>query len=81
MAVIIRLKRIGTTQKSRYRIVVSNSRTPRDGRFIECIGFYDPTREPTQVEVDQARALEWVKNGAIVSQTVASILKRKGISL
>lgn len=81
MAVVVRLKRIGTTQKSRYRIVVSNSRTPRDGRFIECIGFYDPTREPPQVEVDQARALDWVKKGAIVSQTVASILKRKGISL
>ena len=81
MAVVIRLKRIGTTQKSRYRIVVSNSRTPRDGRFIECIGFYDPTREPPQVEVDQARTLDWVKKGAIVSQTVASILKRKGISL
>ncbi len=81
MAVVIRLKRIGTTQRPRHRIVVSNSRTPRDGRFIECIGFYDPTREPPQVEIDQAKALDWVKKGAIISQTVANILKKRRISL
>lgn len=79
--VIIRLKRIGTIKRSRYRIVVTNSRTPRDGRFIECIGFYDPSKEPVWVEVDEARAIYWIKNGARASKTVTNILKRRNISV
>ncbi len=79
--VIIRLKRIGTIKRPRYRIVVTNSRTPRDGRFIECIGFYDPSKEPVLVEVDEARAIYWIKNGARASKVVANILKRRNISV
>ena len=79
--VIIRLKRIGTTKRSRYRIVVTNSRTPRDGRFIECIGFYDPSKEPVLTEVDETRAIYWIKKGARASKVVANILKRRNISV
>lgn len=81
MPVVIRLKRTGTTQRTRHRIVVSDSRMPRDGRFIECIGFYDSSKEPAQVKVDEARAIYWLKKGAKASQTVASILRKKNISL
>lgn len=79
MGVVIRLKRIGTTQRSRHRIVISNSRMPRDGRFIECIGSYDPSKESAQVEIDKDRALHWLKNGAKPSETVSSLFRQKGI--
>lgn len=79
MAVKIRLKRIGMKGKPFYRIVVADSRTPRDGRFVEEIGYYNPVTEPAEVRVDAERAAYWVKNGAQPTETVKSLLKKNGI--
>ena len=76
MAVKIRLKRIGAKKHPCYRIVVADARYPRDGRFIEQIGTYDPMTKPEKVEVDGVRALKWIKNGAQPTETVRSILKK-----
>ena len=75
MAVKIRLRRIGAKKAPFYRIVVADSRYPRDGRFIEEIGYYDPTKEPTVVKVDAEKAQKWIKNGAQPTDTVKKILK------
>ncbi|MBI4335409.1 MAG: 30S ribosomal protein S16 [Candidatus Omnitrophica bacterium] len=79
MAVVIRLKRMGTIKKPFARIVVTDSRSPRDGRFIEEIGFYDMRKSPYEVKVDKERALYWIKNGARPSETVKSFLKKEKI--
>ncbi|OPX03698.1 30S ribosomal protein S16 [Geobacillus sp. LEMMY01] len=79
MAVKIRLKRMGTKKKPFYRIVVADSRSPRDGRFIETIGTYDPVAEPAQVKIDEELALKWLQNGAKPSDTVRSLLSKQGI--
>ncbi len=81
MAVRIRLRRMGRKKRPYYRIVVADSRSPRDGRFIETVGTYNPLTEPYQVEVDEERVIYWLKNGAQPSQTVRSLLSRKGIWL
>lgn len=78
MAVKIRLKRIGMKKVPFYRIVVSDSRSPRDGRFIEEIGHYDPLKNPAEIKVDAERAQYWVKNGAQPTDTVRSLLKKSG---
>lgn len=79
MAVKIRLKRMGSKRKPFYRIVVADSRSPRDGRFIEEIGYYNPIVEPVQVKIDEESVLKWLSNGAQPSDTVRNILSREGI--
>ena len=75
MAVKIRLRRMGAKKAPFYRIVVADSRYPRDGRFIEEIGYYDPTKEPSVVKVDAEKAKKWIANGAQPTDTVKKILK------
>ena len=79
MAVKIRLRRMGQKIAPFYRIVVADSRSPRDGRFIEEIGYYDPTKEPSEIRVDEEAAKKWLANGAQPTQTVEKILKTAGI--
>ena len=78
MAVKIRLRRMGAKKAPFYRIVVADSRYPRDGRFIEEIGYYDPTKNPSVVKVDADKAKEWIKHGAQPTDTVKKILKDNG---
>ena len=80
MAVKIRLRRLGAKKAPFYRIVVADSRYPRDGRFIEEIGYYDPTKEPSVVKIDAEKAQKWIKNGAQPTDTVKKILKDNGIA-
>ena len=79
MAVKIRLRRMGAKKAPFYRIVVADSRYPRDGRFIEEIGTYNPMTEPTTVTVDAEKAKKWIANGAQPTETVKSLLKKSGI--
>ena len=79
MAVKIRLRRMGQKKAPFYRNVDSDSRSPRDGRFIEEIGTYDPTKNPTEYHVDEELAKKWLNNGAQPTETVARILKSAGI--
>ncbi|MDF2511515.1 MAG: hypothetical protein K0S04_1381 [Herbinix sp.] len=79
MAVKIRLKRMGQKKAPFYRIVVSDSRTPRDGRFIEEIGTYDPTKNPSAFNVNAESAKKWLANGAQPTDTVGKIFKHAGI--
>lgn len=79
MAVRIRLKRMGSKKNPFYRIVVADSRSPRDGRQIETIGYYNPLTEPAQVKIDEELALKWLRNGAQPSDTVRNLLSRQGI--
>ena len=79
MAVKIRLRRMGQKKAPFYRIIVADSRSPRDGRFIEEIGYYDPTKEPSEIRVDEEAAKKWLANGAQPTQTVEKILKTAGI--
>ena len=74
----IRLRRIGAKKVPFYRVVVADSRFPRDGRFIEEIGTYNPLAEPAEIKIDTDRALEWMKKGAQPTDTVKSLLKRTG---
>ena len=80
MAVKIRLRRMGAKKAPFYRIVVADSRYPRDGRFIEEIGYYDPTKNPSVVKVDAEKAKKWIANGAQPTETVKSLLKKAGIT-
>lgn len=79
MAVKIRLRRMGAKKAPFYRIVVADSRFPRDGRFIEEIGYYDPTKEPSVIEVDAEKAKKWISTGAQPTDTVRALLKKKEI--
>jgi len=79
MAVKIRLKRMGAKKSPFYRIVVADSRSPRDGRFIETIGTYNPVSEPAQIEINEELALKWLQTGAKPSDTVRNLLSKKGI--
>jgi len=79
VAVRIRLKRMGAHKAPFYRVVVSDSRSPRDGRFIEEIGVYNPVAQPAQVQIDEEKALKWLKNGAHASDTVRSLLSKAGV--
>ena len=76
----IRLQRVGATKKPSYRVVVADSRSPRGGAFIEVIGHYDPLTDPATVVIQQEKALEWLRRGAMPTQTVASLLGRAGLS-
>lgn len=79
MAVKIRLRRMGAKKASFYRIVVADSRYPRDGRFIEEVGYYDPTKEPSVIKIDEEKAKTWLANGAQPTDTVKALLKIQGI--
>ena len=79
MAVKIRLRRMGAKKAPFYRVVVADSRYPRDGRFIEEIGTYNPLTEPAEIKVDSERALTWIKNGAQPTDTVKNLFKRAGV--
>jgi small subunit ribosomal protein S16 len=79
MAVRIRLKRIGAHKSPFYRLVVSDSRSPRDGRFIEEIGTYNPLTQPAAVSIDEEKALKWLQDGAQASDTVRSLFSKAGI--
>ena len=79
MAVKIRLRRIGAKKAPFYRVVVADSRYPRDGRFIEEIGYYDPTNEPAIVNIDAEAAKKWIGNGAQPTDTVKALLKKNGV--
>ena len=75
----IRLNRMGAKRQPFYRIVVSDSRSPRDGRFIEIVGNYDPTKNPAIVNIDEEKVISWIKNGAQPTDTVRSLLSKQGI--
>ena len=79
MAVNIRLRRMGAKKAPFYRVVVADSRYPRDGRFIEEIGYYDPTKEPAEVKIDSEKAKKWIGNGAQPTDTVKALLKKNGV--
>ncbi len=79
MAVKIRLKRMGARKQPFFRLVVADSRSPRDGRFIEEIGYYDPKTDPPAVKIDEERVLYWLSRGAQPSDTVRSLLRKAGI--
>ena len=78
MAVKIRLRRMGAKRQPSYRVVVADSRYPRDGRFIEEIGFYDPTKSPSVIRIDNEKAQKWLANGAQPTDTVRALLKKSG---
>ncbi|MBQ5661926.1 MAG: 30S ribosomal protein S16 [Clostridia bacterium] len=79
MSVRIRLKRIGAKKAPFYRVIVADSRSPRDGRFIEEIGYYNPLTEPAEIKIDAEKAKKWIANGAQPTETVKSLLKKSGI--
>ena len=79
MAVKIRLRRMGAKKAPFYRVVVADSRFPRDGRFIEEIGTYDPTREPAAISIDAEKAKKWIATGAQPTDTVKVLLKKSNI--
>ena len=79
MSVKIRLRRMGAKKAPFYRIVVADSRYPRDGRFIEEVGFYDPTKEPSVIKVDAEKVEKWIASGAQPTDTVRALLKVEGI--
>ena len=79
MAVKLRLLRMGAKKAPFYRIVAADSRSPRDGRNIEVVGTYNPTKNPVIVTIDEEKALKWLNNGAIPSDTVRNILSKEGI--
>jgi len=76
----IRLQRVGRKKKPSYRVVVADSRAPRDGAFIEIIGHYDPLTDPATVVIHEEKALKWLRQGAQPTQTVAGLLSKLGIS-
>ncbi|MBR0483260.1 MAG: 30S ribosomal protein S16 [Oscillospiraceae bacterium] len=79
MAVKIRLRRMGAKKAPFYRVVVADSRFPRDGRSIDEIGYYDPTKEPSVVKIDADKAKDWMKKGAQPTDIVKNLLKKEGI--
>ena len=79
MAVKIRLRRMGQIHAPYNRVIVADSRSPRNGRFIEELGIYDPTKEPTVLKLDAAKAKKWIENGAQPTETVARLLKKVGL--
>ena len=79
MAVKLRLKRMGAKKRPFYRIVAADSRSPRDGRFIEQVGYYNPIEEPAVIKIDEELAMKWLKNGAIPTDTVRNLFSKQGI--
>ena len=79
MAVKMRLTRLGKKKTPFYRVVVADARAPRDGRFVEEIGYYNPLTEPVEIKIDADKAKQWLKNGAQPTDTVKALLKKSGI--
>ncbi len=79
MAVKLRLKRMGAKKAPFYRIVAADSRSPRDGRFIETVGTYNPLTNPSETKIDEELAMKWLRNGATPTDTVRNILSKAGI--
>lgn len=79
MAVKLRLKRMGAKKAPFYRIVAADSRSPRDGRFLEEVGTYNPLMDPPEIKIDAEKAAKWIQNGAQPTDTVKSILKKSGV--
>lgn len=79
MAVKIRLKRMGAKKSPVYRVVVAEAQSPRDGRFVDQIGTYNPLTDPVKIAIDEEKALTWLKNGAQPSDTVRDLLRQTGI--
>ena len=79
MAVKIRLKRMGAKKAPFYRVVVADARSPRDGRFIESIGYYDPVTNPANIKIDEEKALKWMGIGAQPTDTVKNLFSKQGI--
>mgnify|MGYP002771223189 FL=1 len=79
MAVKLRLKRMGAKKRPFYRIVAADSRSPRDGKFIEVVGTYNPIMEPAEIKVNQELALKWLNQGAIPTDTVRDLLSKQGV--
>ncbi|HOB37260.1 MAG TPA: 30S ribosomal protein S16 [Candidatus Avimonas sp.] len=79
MAVKIRLRRMGAKKNPFYRIVVADSRYPRDGRFIEEIGYYNPLKDPVEIKIDAEKVKKWIANGAQPTDTVKALIKKAGI--
>lgn len=80
MAVKIRLRRLGAKKTPFYRVVVADSRYPRDGRFIEELGTYNPMRDPAEINIDTEKAKAWIAKGAQPTETVRSLLKKSGVT-
>ena len=79
MAVKMRLRRMGAKKAPTYRVIIADSRSPRDGRFIEEIGYYNPLTNPAEIKIDAEKAKKWLGNGAQPTETVKSLLKKSGI--
>jgi len=79
MSVKIRLKRMGAKKRPFYRVVIADSRSPRDGRFIETVGTYNPITQPAEIKLDEEKILSWLSNGAQPSETVRNLLSNAGI--
>jgi len=79
MAVKMRLTRIGKKKTPFYRVVIADARAPRDGRFVEEIGYYNPLTEPAEIKIDAEKAKQWIANGAQPTDTVKALLKKSGI--
>ena len=79
MAVVLRMTRRGAKKKPIYRIVAADSRSPRDGKFLEMVGTYDPLKSENNIRVDAEKVTSWIKKGAKPSQTVASLLRKAGV--
>ena len=78
MAVKMRLRRLGAKKAPFYRVIVADSRSPRDGRFIEEIGYYDPMKNPAEIKLDNEKVEKWLKNGAQPTETVKSLIAKNG---
>lgn len=79
MAVRIRLTRMGTKKRPFYRIIAADSRMPRNGRFLEILGTYNPLKEPAEIKLDSEKVLSWIRKGAQPSETVKGLLKKAGV--
>ncbi|OLZ09674.1 30S ribosomal protein S16 [Sulfobacillus thermosulfidooxidans] len=75
----IRLRRMGAKKRPFYRVVVADARSPRDGKFLEEIGYYDPTKNPAVVKIDEEKAIRWIQNGAQPTDTARSLLRQTGV--
>jgi small subunit ribosomal protein S16 len=79
MAVKIRLARMGAKKRPFYRLVAADSESPRDGRFIEILGFYDPMKDPAQVQIHEDKVQKWIKRGVMISDSAKALLKKEGV--
>ena len=79
MAVKIRLTRMGSKKRPSYRIVATDSRSPRDGKYLELIGFYNPLTDPAEIKINEEVAMKWLNNGAILTDTARDLLSKAGI--